>query len=172
MNIQQISAFMLGVLFLSGASLVQAGGKYRVEPVTNSQYQDECGACHFAYQPGLLPARSWRKLMDNLADHFGENAELDATEKQTLLAYLEKNSADNSGSYLSRKVMRSLPRKGTVMKISKIGFMAHEHGEIPRRVFKGDLQGLTNCNACHQRAEEGSYNESEINIPGYGRWDD
>ena len=172
MKIQQISAFMLGVLFLSGVSMVQAGDKYRVEPVTNPQYQDECGACHFAYQPGLLPARSWRKLMDNLADHFGENAELDDADKQLLLTYLEKNSADNSSSYLSRKVMRSLPRKGTVMKISKLGFMAREHDEIPRRVFKGDLQGLTNCNACHQRAEQGSYNENEIKIPGYGRWDD
>ena len=110
--------------------------------------------------------------MANLTDHFGENAELDEVNKQHLLAYLEKNSADNSSDYLSRKVMRSLPRKATVMRISKIGFMAHEHNELPSRVFKGDLRGLTNCNACHQRAGEGSYSEREIKIPGYSRWDD
>jgi len=172
MQIQQISTFMVGVIFLGGVSLVQASGNYRVEPVKNQQYQDDCGSCHFAYQPGLLPARSWRKLMDNLADHFGENAELDEVDKQALLSYLEKNSADNSNAYLSRKVMRSLPRKGAVTQMSKLGFMAHEHSEIPRRVFKENLQGLTNCNACHQRAAEGSYNENEIKIPGYGRWDD
>ncbi len=172
MRFQQILTYAVAVAFLSGASWVQAGGKYRVEAVSNQQYQDECGACHFAYQPGLLPARSWRKLMDNLADHFGENAEFDEADRLVLLAYLEKNSADKSGSYLSRKVMRSLPRKGTVMKISKLGFMAHEHDEIPRRLFKDSLQGLTNCNDCHQRAEQGSYNEREIKIPGYGRWDD
>jgi len=176
MKTQYLAALMTGALFLGFTSLSQAdshsGGKYAVAPVTNQQYQDDCGACHFAYQPGLLPASSWRKLMDNLADHFGENAELDAVNKQSLLAYLEKNSADNSSAYLSRKVMRSLPRKRTVMKISKLGFIAHEHDEIPRRFFKGDLQGLTNCNACHQRAAEGSYNENEIKIPGYGRWDD
>lgn len=110
--------------------------------------------------------------MDNLADHFGENAELDEADQQTLLAYMEKHSADKSSTYLSRKVMRSLPRKGIVMKISQLSFMSHEHDEIPRRLFKGSLQGLTNCNACHQRAEQGSYDEREINIPGYGRWDD
>lgn len=172
MNIQKNSAFLLGVLCLAGASVVQASGKYRVEPVTNQQYQDECGACHFAYQPGLLPAESWRKVMSNLADHFGENAELERGDQQRLQAYLDKNSADNSSSYLSRKVMRSLSKKATVMKISKIGFIAHEHNEIPRRVFKRNLQGLTNCNACHQRAEQGLYGERDIKIPGYGRWDD
>jgi len=172
MNIQRFVAFMVGVLFFLGGSVVQAGDKYRVAPVTNQQYQDDCGACHFAYQPGLLPASSWRKLMSTLADHFGENAELDAADEQGLLAYLEKNSADNSSAYLSRKVMRSLSRKETVVKVSKLDFMIHEHDGVPRRVFKGDLQGLTNCNACHQRAAEGSYDEGEIKIPGYGRWDD
>jgi len=172
MQIQQIMAYIMAVVFLCAASLVQAGGNYRVEAVNNQLYQDDCGFCHFAYQPGLLPTRSWRKVMGNLADHFGENAELDETDRQALLTYLEKNSADNSSSYLSRKVMRSLTRKGAVIQISKLGFMAHEHDEIPRRVFTGDLQGLTNCNACHQQAEQGSYNERDIKIPGYGRWDD
>lgn len=30
----------------------------------------ECGDCHFAFPPVLLPARSWKKLMGNLKDHF------------------------------------------------------------------------------------------------------
>ena len=47
-----------------------------VAPVSNQQYADECGACHFAYQPGWLPARSWKRLMSTLDDHFDENAEL------------------------------------------------------------------------------------------------
>ena len=27
-----------------------------VAPVKNERYKAECGSCHFAYQPGLLPA--------------------------------------------------------------------------------------------------------------------
>jgi len=42
-------------------------------------YIDECAACHMAYPTGFLPERSWQKMMGSLDDHFGENAELDAT---------------------------------------------------------------------------------------------
>ena len=35
-----------------------------VAPVTDEQYREECGACHFAYEPGWLPEASWRKLLD------------------------------------------------------------------------------------------------------------
>ena len=37
-----------------------------VAPVENPQYLEECGSCHFPYQPGLLPARSWTKVMAGL----------------------------------------------------------------------------------------------------------
>ena len=47
-----------------------------VAPVSDALYAQECGSCHMAYPPGLLPGRSWQRLMGNLADHFGDNAEL------------------------------------------------------------------------------------------------
>jgi mono/diheme cytochrome c family protein len=31
---------------------------------------------------------------------------------------------------------------------------------------------MSHCNACHQRAEQGSFSEREIVIKGIGRWDD
>jgi Dihaem cytochrome c len=40
-----------------------------VEPASNPTYVNECGACHFTYLPGLLPARSWRALMARANDH-------------------------------------------------------------------------------------------------------
>ena len=30
-----------------------------IDPVDTQLYTKECGGCHFPYQPGLLPARSW-----------------------------------------------------------------------------------------------------------------
>ncbi len=32
-------------------------------PVTNAAYSEECGACHMAYPPGLLPSRAWTAIM-------------------------------------------------------------------------------------------------------------
>ena len=49
-----------------------------VAAIANPVYKEECGSCHMAYPPGLLPARSWTKVMSGLDNHFGDNAELDA----------------------------------------------------------------------------------------------
>ena len=31
--------------------------------VNNPTYKEQCGGCHFAYQPGLLPSGSWEKIL-------------------------------------------------------------------------------------------------------------
>ncbi len=43
-------------------------------------YKQECGSCHLAYPPGLLPASSWQRLMGDLPHHFGTDASLDAAD--------------------------------------------------------------------------------------------
>ncbi len=55
------------------------------EPV----YAENCGACHFTYQPELLPSGSWIKILANLQNHFGESVELDSDSATSLLAYLK-----------------------------------------------------------------------------------
>ena len=49
-----------------------------------------------AYPPGLLPERSWRKMMAELDKHFGQNASLDAAATKAILDYLVENSAERS----------------------------------------------------------------------------
>ena len=43
-----------------------------VHPAENQAYQSECGGCHFAYQPGLLPGKDWERIMDSLVEHYGD----------------------------------------------------------------------------------------------------
>ncbi len=50
----------------------------------NASYEKECGACHYAFNPSLLPAASWAGLMTSLREHFGEDASLDAPGPGTL----------------------------------------------------------------------------------------
>ena len=42
-----------------------------VPPIEHAATLKECGACHLAFPPQMLPARSWKKLMGDLANHFG-----------------------------------------------------------------------------------------------------
>lgn len=145
-----------------------------VAPVKNELYKSECSACHFAYQPGLLPAASWKKLMGGLDNHFGENAELDAQTRKELTDYLVTNAADNAMDYYrSAKIARSVGSDAP-LRITEVPYMRYKHNEIPMRIIKGnkDIGSLSNCAACHTRANVGSFAEREINIPGMGRWED
>lgn len=144
-----------------------------VAPVTDALYAKECGSCHFSYPPGLLPARSWAKLMGNLADHFGDNAELPKEDAAAITGYLVKNAADRSGFQRSQRIADSLSAKEVPMRITQVPYIISKHDEIPSRLVAGNpkVKSLSHCAACHTRAERGSFREGEINIPGYGRWE-
>ena len=142
-----------------------------VAVVNNPVYKSECGSCHMAYPPGLLPARSWQALMNGLEDHFGDNAELDAKTQGLISDYLVDNSADGSDYRRSRRFATAA---GTPLRISETAYFIHEHDEVPPRLVKGNKEVLSfsNCNACHRKAEQGSFRERDIVIPGFGPWDD
>lgn len=145
-----------------------------VAPVSSPIYKEECSSCHMAYSPGLLPARSWKKIMTGLENHFGDNAELDAETLKNISEFLVTNSADNSEYRRSRKIMRSLSDNDAPIRISETPYIRNKHDEIPDRLIKGNkkVNSLANCNSCHAKAEQGLYSEHGVNIPGYGRWDD
>jgi len=150
------------------------GKAHGVAPVADARYAKECGSCHFAYPPGLLPARSWQKLMGNLADHFGDNAELLPEDAAAITGYLVKNAADRSTYRRSARIADSLYAGETPIRITRTPYIAGKHDEIPVRLVTGNpkVRSLSNCTACHTRAEAGSFREGEISIPGYGRWED
>ena len=57
------------------AALFDSGAVPRTVPPA---YVQECGSCHAAYPPGMLPARSWQRVMGGLDRHYGSDASLDA----------------------------------------------------------------------------------------------
>lgn len=142
--------------------------------VGRDQYKTECGDCHMAYPPGLLPARSWTKIMKTLDDHFDDNAELDPKVTQNIQQYLEKHSADNTGAGSSRKWIRNIQQNSVPLRISELPYFEHEHDEIGKSMVADnpDVISFSNCNACHRKAEQGSFRERDINIPNHGEWDD
>jgi hypothetical protein len=145
-----------------------------VAPVNNAAYAKECGECHFAYQPGLLPERSWRKIMSGLSDHFGDNADLAPEQRDQLMKYLAENSAEHSSYRRSEKIMRSVGTSEAPLRITELRYIRNKHDEVPARLIKANekVRSLSNCAACHTRADAGSFSEREIDIPGAGRWED
>ncbi|WP_295438882.1 diheme cytochrome c [uncultured Thiodictyon sp.] len=142
--------------------------------VTNEGYRTECGGCHFAYQPGLLPAAAWGRIMNTLDQHFGDDASLDPALKDELLAYLDANAADRSGgkragSFAAGKITGDgLPR------ITQTTYFKRKHHEVPIRYVKDNAQvkSFSACAACHPGADKGNFNEHQVKIPGVGRFED
>jgi len=145
-----------------------------VLPVKNKNYQEECGSCHMAYSPGLLPKKSWIKVMGNLEDHYGDNAELLPETQQTILNYLLTNSAEKSKYYRSKEIARSLRNNNSIDRITLSPYFIRKHDEIPKKfvIDNPKVGSFSQCNLCHTRAEQGSFNEDEISIPGVGFWED
>ncbi len=89
-------------------------------------YQHECGACHLAYPPGLLPAASWQRLMANLPRHFGTDASLDAVAGPAIANWLTANA----GTY--KKVREAPPQD----RISRADWFVREHREVGTAVWQ------------------------------------
>ena len=136
---------------------------------TNAIYVEECGSCHMVYPAMLLPQQSWRKIMAGLEDHFGENAELDEATRGEIEDFLVRESSRVSYKKLFRNLGDAMP-----LRITELPYFVHEHDEIPARFITGNdpVKSLSQCNACHRDAERGRFDEDDVVIPGFGRWDD
>jgi len=127
-------------------------------------YRNECGDCHMAYPPDMLAKESWRELMVNLEEHFGDNAELDTDTAAEIGSFLERNGAGSMAGDQER-----LPAR-----ITQTRWFRAQHHEIPARMVKNNpgVKSFSRCEACHARAAEGRFNEHDVRIPGYGYRDD
>jgi nitrate/TMAO reductase-like tetraheme cytochrome c subunit len=136
-----------------GAGVALAGDHRYTAP--SPMVKAECGSCHIAYPPQLLPARSWRALMAGLDKHFGTDASLDPQTAATITVFLEQNAGRERSSSAQ-----------PVLRISETRWFVHEHDEVPGDVWKSPkVKSPSNCAACHSNAEQGDFSEHSVHIP-------
>lgn len=134
--------------------------------VMNKKFKEECMSCHMAYLPGLLPERSWTKLMNGLDKHFGEDASLDEQSKKEVLEFLVANSSDHVKSRRGSKILATMAKDDAPISISETWYFKRKHHELSENVYKRKAIGSKgNCMACHQGAESGDFNEHAVRIP-------
>jgi mono/diheme cytochrome c family protein len=139
----------------------------------NARYQSECGGCHLAYPPGLLPAAGWGQIMDTLAKHFGDDASLDLAATAEIRSYLRANAADRGLRTRPGKATSTPGNQGTP-RITQTRYFLRKHDEVPTRLVSDNpkIGSFSNCQACHGGAAKGNFDEDDVNIPGVGRWED
>lgn len=128
----------------------------------NATFLRECGECHIAYPPGMLPTQSWRKIMAGLETHFGRDASLPAKEIEEITAFLVDNSSDCWGAELA-------PLRSTeLLRITETDWFQRKHNSyvISPNIWKSPaVKSPSNCEACHRQAERGDFSEQNRKIP-------
>ncbi len=122
----------------------------------HSDFTKECSDCHTLYPPYLLPKKSWRLMMGNLENHFGEDASLDKATNHSILAFLEKNSAETSTQESAFKIGKELKKNSKILAITKTNFWKNIHKNVDKNLFSSDaVKNRSNCKACHQDIQKG-----------------
>ncbi|MBR7800994.1 diheme cytochrome c [Undibacterium sp. FT137W] len=120
------------------------------------KYQQECAACHIAYPAGMLPTASWKRLMNNLPNHFGTDASLDNASVQQISQWLQLYG----GTY--KRVTSEAPQD----RITRSAWFIRKHDEVSAQTWKlAAVKSPSNCMACHQQANLGDFNEHRVRIP-------
>jgi len=92
----------------------------------------ECGDCHQPYGADALPQGSWKRIMADLPNHFGEDASLDEPTRKHIENYLVANAVKGDGP----------------LRITEQGWFSSVHrGEARLRAGAS----WSNCAGCHQQ---------------------
>jgi hypothetical protein len=115
-------------------------------------YTKECGACHLAYPPDLLPAASWTKLMAGLDRHFGQNAELEPEVRALLERWLVERAGGRRAD-------------SATLRLTEGAWFRHKHRKVEGAAARPAVRSLANCAACHPAAERWDFDEDGVRIP-------
>lgn len=163
------SLFLLVYLLANPSNILMADANKAVNyKAENELFESECIRCHTLYPPFLLPKESWVKMMDNLENHFGDDASLDEADKNSIKYYLVKNAAESSTKESAYKISKSIKDRETIA-ITKTPYWEKRHKNIEKSIFKSKgVAAQSNCKACHKNIEQGLLNDKDIKMPDRG----
>ncbi len=163
-----IGSALLGAVLVFGLYGIVIGASENARYEQDAVYIEECGACHLAYPPGLLPVQSWQGIMSGLEDHFGESAETDADTASYVSNYLERVALKKGEPSPVSKMLRNMP-DDPPLRITELPAFITAHDEIPKQlqVEKLPVGFLSPCADCHREAADGIFDKDRLH-PGYG----
>jgi mono/diheme cytochrome c family protein len=150
------AAALLGTGLTTAALTALADSGARMPQRVPPAYTQECAACHTAYPPGLLPARSWQRVMGGLERHYGTDASLDAQMLQQISTWLQAHA----GTY--KRAGEEPPQD----RITRSAWFERKHRHIDSAVWKlPSVKTPANCAACHTWADKGRFDEHDLRLP-------
>ncbi|MCU0957499.1 MAG: diheme cytochrome c [Hydrogenophaga sp.] len=150
------SFWLAASLGLATLSVAHADSGRQLPRDVPASYTQECAACHTAYPPGMLPARSWQRIMTGLDQHYGTDASLDAATVHQLNTWLQAHA----GTY--KRVAEAPPQD----RITRSAWFERKHRQIEPATWKlPSVKSAANCAACHTGADRGDYDDDNLQFP-------
>jgi cytochrome b len=132
----------------------------------NALWRQECGDCHLAYHPTLLPARSWQRMLAEQHEHFEEDLDLPADTLAEIQTFLVTNAAESALTEPAWKINRTVPPNQAPLQITKTAYWKEQHREIPNEVWQHpQVKSRGNCAACHLDAKQGTFEDGAMRLP-------
>lgn len=166
-----IGAIGLGALLYFRSALTAPADTpyrpYKGPPLArNAAWNEECGACHLAYHPNLLPSRSWQRLLSGQHDHFGEDLALDRTTLHALAAFATANAADRQATEAAWNIVHTTPPPATPLRVTDTAYWRRKHASLRAAVWsQGNVHGKSDCAACHRDAAAGTFRDGAMRVP-------
>ena len=132
--------------------------------IPDKAWATECGGCHYAFHPSLLPRASWAAIMAGLHDHFGEDASLPPAAAGEIAAFLQTYAAEAWDTKAARLVARVAP--DDPLRITASPFWVRRHRRLDPSVFADPaVKAKSNCIACHRDTDGGRFDAQAIILP-------
>lgn len=159
-----------GAALFVGVAVALIGGGAMLAAVPAGQtvrypaiYKSECGSCHAVYHPSLRTGQTWRRMIGELADHYGEDASLDAKTGAVISEFLNTNAAEKFETKVAWRIGRA---EVPSLRMTDTGYWKRRHRDIAEAVFKSRAVGSkVNCNACHADAASGLFAIQAAEVP-------
>lgn len=162
----------LGATTAAALPWLNADDKHPYQPFAgvtlpdNETWRTECGSCHQAYHPQLLPARSWQLMLAQQDDHFGESLGLDEATIAELLQFHEANAAERPLMETAWYMTHTLQPAESPLRITETPYWRKMHSDIPETIWREpQVNGRGNCAACHTDAERNTFSDAAMRLP-------
>ncbi|WP_300827039.1 cytochrome b/b6 domain-containing protein [Helicobacter sp. UBA3407] len=121
------------------------------------EYKQECGSCHIAYAPFLLPKSAWDSMMSDLENHFGDDASLEEETHARIAAFLEKYASDVVNTKFTQQ------KESQQIAITKTPYWEIAHRKLNPKIFTTKaIKSKANCQTCHKDAESGIFAKNAV----------
>lgn len=150
------SVLMLATVSVPGPTVAES-----FPPITNQTVKTECGDCHMVFFAEMLPRESWLRVLNNLENHYGEDASIDPSLLKEVIAFHTTGASDVLNTRSARKWREGLKAGEAPDRITTAPryIRKHDNNDFKRMWTKFMVTSKANCIACHKDANKGLFDD-------------